>query len=116
MHIAGADRPDERLVAFAAEREDDEHAVPLFRSPYGSKTAFALRMGRIWNNGQRAREKIFDGRTESPCFSHLTRLPLSQSKPFTRKAMTFSMVCNCIGKCQAVLIRGAYTCQGTYPL
>ena len=61
MHIAGADRPDEHFVAFAAEREDDEHAAPLFRSPYGSKTSFALRMGRIWENGQPASEKIFDG-------------------------------------------------------
>lgn len=61
MHIAGADRPDERFVALAAEREDDEHAAPPFRSPYGSKTAFALRMGRIWENAQGASEKIFDG-------------------------------------------------------
>jgi len=60
VHIAGADRPDERLVAVAAEREDDEHSALLFRSPDGPKTAFAPGMGRIRENGQRASEKIFD--------------------------------------------------------
>src|SRR5665213_4007511 len=42
--------------------------------------------------------------TESPCFSHLARLPLSQSKPFACEAMIARKICNCIGKCQAAII------------
>ena len=37
---------------------------------------------------------------ESPCFSHLARLLLSQSKPSACKIIIAEKVCNCIGKCQ----------------
>lgn len=83
--MPGANGPDQQFITFGPEREDDENAPPLIRSPYGPEAALLLRMGRIGENGKRTGEKAFNDESRSPCFSHLARLPLSQSKPLARK-------------------------------
>jgi hypothetical protein len=64
VHETCGNGPDQQFIAFAPEREHDEHTPSLVRSPYGAKAALALRMGRIRENGERVGKKAFDFRAE----------------------------------------------------
>src|ERR1700688_2930872 len=62
VHVAGADGPDQKFLAFPPKRENDEYAAPFFRAADPAKTILSLRVARVRKNGQRARKKAFDDR------------------------------------------------------
>jgi hypothetical protein len=77
---------DQQLIALAPKREYDEHTAPFIGSSDRAKALFPLRVDRVRQNGQRTKKKRFSiVARESPCFSHLARLPRSQSEPFASK-------------------------------
>ena len=76
MHVTGANGPNEQFISLVPEREYDEYASPLVRSPNGAKAALALRMGRIGENGKRAGEKAFDNGSRKPVLRALGAVAL----------------------------------------
>src|SRR5271157_5298997 len=81
VHVTGADGPDQKFIAPAPQRGDDEHAAPFICSSDRAQPPLVLRVGRVRKNGQRTGKKASIAAVETPCSPHLARLPLSQSKP-----------------------------------
>ena len=76
MHVTGADGPDEKFVAFAPERENDEYASPFVCSADGAKAPLPVRTCRIRENRNRAREKSLDDGRRQPVFFALSAVAL----------------------------------------
>ena len=78
---------NEQFIAFAPEREHNEHAPPLGRATYGPKAALALRMGLIGENGERTREETFDNGSRKPVLLALGAVALIPIKAIACKVM-----------------------------
>jgi len=94
MHVAGANGPDEQFIAFAPEREHDEHTPPFVRPAYGAKAPLAFEWAASGRMAIGRVKRLSITEVESPCFSHLARLPLSQSKPLACTVMVAEKIGN----------------------
>jgi len=62
MHVARADRPNQKRISVLPQREDDQDRATGFGSPDGFETRFGTRMSRIGNDGERLPKQRLDGR------------------------------------------------------
>jgi hypothetical protein len=99
VHVTGADRPDQLLIAPAPQREHKKYFSPTAGCPTAQKRLSFRESASLGTMARGRANKLSSSAMESPCFSHLALLPRSQSKPSNCKTMITDYVGRCIGKC-----------------